>query len=140
MLLLAIVYTHNWRASLVKFFETQSFTQPVFPSSVIGHTFDCVCEVQLHLCLILVILFLRFDSYQNRLRSLVSFPCVSCFYRRAKSYYQYGTSFFIKILDVFVITSRIYFLLVTTAFWATEYINRVDKKWFWYKPLSWSVA
>ena len=39
---------HNWPASL-KNFVGSTFTHSVFLSSVIGHIFACVCEVQLRL-------------------------------------------------------------------------------------------
>ena len=45
---------YNWRASLKKLedskFLKDSKFYSVFPSSVIGHIFACVCEVQLRLC------------------------------------------------------------------------------------------
>ena len=39
----------NWLASLKKFCRL-NFSHSVFPSTVIGHIFACVCEVQLRLC------------------------------------------------------------------------------------------
>ena len=41
---------NNWRASLKEILWTQTCSHLVFPSSVIGHIFACVCEVQLRLC------------------------------------------------------------------------------------------
>ena len=38
--------THKWRASLKNFCRL-SLTHSVIPSSIIGHIFACVCEVQL---------------------------------------------------------------------------------------------
>ena len=59
---------HNWGASLKKFcFLSQSLTHSVFPSSVIGHIFACICEVQLRICVYVLFFFGKFEVLEGHI-------------------------------------------------------------------------
>ena len=83
---------HNWRASQKKFcFLCKSLTHSVFPSSVIGHIFACICEVQLGFC-VYVLFFFRekvFVSSRSRLIFLIScFALFTFFLKESQLHYQ----------------------------------------------------
>ena len=83
---------HNWRASLKKFcFLSESLTHSVFTSSVIGHIFACICEVQLRLC-VYVLFFFRekvFVCSSSNLIFLIScFALFPFFFKKSHFHYR----------------------------------------------------